>query len=568
MKRRDFFRSSVAAAAAGLANGPLWAAAAPCSEERTSPRRRASPSTSPNSSSTRSMRISRSDVLELGKKSMLDGFGLALAGSASVMGPLVREYLKNLGVTREEPASSGLPSRRRRASPPLPMASRFTPTISTIHSFPRPRIASTACSPIPRVPALPPAFAFAKLGTRSGKDFMLAYHVGVEVETKIAEAISPRHYNDGFHTTGTCGSFGSTAACAKLRATEPDADRLRSRSRGSRGRRLARQFRLDDQAVSRRPRRGKRHRRRGSGRARLDRRAGHSRSAARIFPGRGRRLRSRFHRRPAGKALDLRIAGRFHQAVSLGFAHPSGHGRIARHDSQERHQARARGKDRHRREPQHDHHSVSPSPHDRDSRASSAWSSASAFCCCERKAGLIEFTDAVVQRPDVQAMIPRVNFYVDPEAEAAGFDKMTSILKIHLKDGRVISGRAEFAKGSPANPMSYDEVADKFRGCAEFAKWPSKKSRRRSSKSSKSLESAPDMNEPYGRAHSVEHGLINDPAQKQKLQDCNHSRRRHRQRSGSGRHPRRRSRRAQVRIFAFRGRSSTGAAKPISRPAA
>src|SRR6202035_5859562 len=34
---------------------------------------------------------------------------------------------------------------------------------------------------------------------------------------KIAEAISPRHYNDGFHSTGTCGSFGSAAACARLR---------------------------------------------------------------------------------------------------------------------------------------------------------------------------------------------------------------------------------------------------------------------------------------------------------------------------------------------------------------
>ena len=91
------------------------------------------------------------------------------------------------------------------------------------------------------------------------------------------------------------------------------------------------------------------------------------------------------------------------------------------------------------------------------------------------KAGLPQFTDAVVQRPDVQQMIRRVNFYVDPEAEAAGFDKMTSILKIHLKDGRVINGRAEFAKGSPSNPMTFDEVADKFRGCAEFAKWPKEK---------------------------------------------------------------------------------------------
>jgi 2-methylcitrate dehydratase PrpD len=98
-----------------------------------------------------------------------------------------------------------------------------------------------------------------------------------------------------------------------------------------------------------------------------------------------------------------------------------------------------------------------------------------AILTLERKAGLAQFQDAVVGRPEVQEMIKRVNFYVDPEAEAAGFDKMTSIIKIHLKDGKVINGRAEFAKGSPANPMSYDEVADKFRGCADFAKWPAQK---------------------------------------------------------------------------------------------
>jgi 2-methylcitrate dehydratase PrpD len=52
---------------------------------------------------------------------------------------------------------------------------------------------------------------------------------------------------------------------------------------------------------------------------------------------------------------------------------------------------------------------------------------------------------------------------------------MTTILKITLKEGRVISGRADFGKGSPANPMSYDEVAEKFLGCAAFAEWPTSK---------------------------------------------------------------------------------------------
>ena len=98
-----------------------------------------------------------------------------------------------------------------------------------------------------------------------------------------------------------------------------------------------------------------------------------------------------------------------------------------------------------------------------------------AILLLERKAGLPQFQDAVVNRPDVQAMIRKVHFYVDPKAQAAGNEKMMSIIKITLKSGRVITGQSSFGKGSPANPMSYDEVADKFRGSAEFAHWPQAK---------------------------------------------------------------------------------------------
>jgi 2-methylcitrate dehydratase PrpD len=110
----------------------------------------------------------------------------------------------------------------------------------------------------------------------------------------------------------------------------------------------------------------------------------------------------------------------------------------------------------------------------------------------DRKAGLVEFQDKVVNRPDVQEMVKRVNFYIDPVAENAGLDKMTSIMKITMKDGKVYTGRAEFAKGSPSNPMTYEEVADKFRGCAEFAKWPTAKTEAVIS-AVKTLESVSDM---------------------------------------------------------------------------
>src|ERR1700682_6164089 len=45
---------------------------------------------------TTSRRIPR-DVMQLGKRSILDGIGLALAGNAAESGHLVRTYLKTLG---------------------------------------------------------------------------------------------------------------------------------------------------------------------------------------------------------------------------------------------------------------------------------------------------------------------------------------------------------------------------------------------------------------------------------------------------------------------------------------
>jgi hypothetical protein len=57
---------------------------------------------------------------------------------------------------------------------------------------------------------------------------------------------------------------------------------------------------------------------------------------------------------------------------------------------------------------------------------------------------------------------------VHPIAEAAGYEKMTTIIDIDLTDGRTISGNADFGKGSPTNPMSDEELALKFRECAEW----------------------------------------------------------------------------------------------------
>ncbi len=125
---------------------------------------------------------------------------------------------------------------------------------------------------------------------------------------------------------------------------------------------------------------------------------------------------------------------------------------------------------------------------------------AMAILLLDRNATLNSFTDAVALRPDMQDMIKRVRYYVDPEFNklellGASLQAMLveqSILKIYMKDGKIFSGRTEPAKGSPENPMTFEDVADKFRGNAEFAKWPQQKAES-VVELVKSLESVPDM---------------------------------------------------------------------------
>jgi len=91
-----------------------------------------------------------------------------------------------------------------------------------------------------------------------------------------------------------------------------------------------------------------------------------------------------------------------------------------------------------------------------------------------RRAGLAEYSDAVVNRPDVQEAIGKIDYTVfsDEEAEAKGYTLLTTFLDIKLKDGRTCSARVDAARGSAALPMTEDEVARKLRECAEFAGCP------------------------------------------------------------------------------------------------
>jgi 2-methylcitrate dehydratase PrpD len=50
----------------------------------------------------------------------------------------------------------------------------------------------------------------------SGRDFMAAMIVGIEVECRIGNSVYPEHYDVGWHITGTAGVFGAAAASGRL----------------------------------------------------------------------------------------------------------------------------------------------------------------------------------------------------------------------------------------------------------------------------------------------------------------------------------------------------------------
>ncbi|WGF89129.1 MmgE/PrpD family protein [Marinivivus vitaminiproducens] len=408
------------------------------------------------------------DVVALGKKSILDGLGLALSGSVAKSGELVRRHLDDLGL---EAGPATVIGGGRKVAPRFAAFANGVGIHADDYDDTQLAVAPDRVYGLlthPTAPALPAALALAEQTGASGRAFMLAYHLGVEVECKIAEAIAPRHYQAGFHATATCGTFAAAAAAARLLGLDVGATRRALSIAGSQSAGLRENFGTMTKPFH-------------AGRA------SESGVAAAQFASYGWTATGRVLEAPrgffnaAGGGYDPgAIQGRLgapwtfaEPGISIK-PHPSGSlthpgmtemlRLIHEHGIAADQVSRVRVGTNSNMPNALIHHR----PQD-ELQAKFSMEFCMAILLLDGRAGLAEFTDEAVRRPDVQAMIAKVDFGVDDEAEAAGYHKMTTLIEIELADGRTVTGRADFGKGSPANPMSYDEVADKFRENAGFA---------------------------------------------------------------------------------------------------
>jgi 2-methylcitrate dehydratase PrpD len=416
------------------------------------------------------------ETIELGKKSILDGLGLALSGSRAETADLIQQYVKSLGCGSGSATVLGT-----QVKYPARFAALVNGIAIHVDDFDDTQLASAKDRVYgllvhPTVCVLPAALAAAEVSGKSGKELLVAYQIGVEVECKIAEAISPRHYEDGFHSTGTVGVFGGTSACARLKRLDAAQTVRAFAIAASHAAGLRENFGTMMKAFQ----------------------AGHATESGIVaadlaaigWTGADQILEAQrgfFHAyggsydppvitEHLGNPWTLQDPGVSIKPFPSGSLTHPGMTELMRLI----HTNSIRAADVAQVEVGTNHNMLNTLIHHHPTTGLQAKFSME-FCMAilllDGKADQTKFTDAVANRPDVQEMIGRVRFYTDPEAETAGYDKMTTILKITLKDGRVISGRADFGKGSPANPMSYDEVAEKFLGCAAFAEWPTSKAK-------------------------------------------------------------------------------------------
>lgn len=140
------------------------------------------------------------------RRALLDWHGALIAGSnTDAAERLIKAYVEELGVGKCSIAGTTQKTFSRAAA-------FINGTISHISEFDdiyRDGAYHPAC------PTISAAYALAESRDDSVEHLLAAIIVGYEVSTRISKVIQPSHY-EFFHTTGTVGVFGAAAACSYL----------------------------------------------------------------------------------------------------------------------------------------------------------------------------------------------------------------------------------------------------------------------------------------------------------------------------------------------------------------
>ena len=404
------------------------------------------------------------DVVQLGKKAILDCLGLALAGSIAEGSVILRRQIEGYGCAGGPAAmfGTGARSHARFAALANGMAMHSdefddTHNPSRIH---------------PSAAVVAAVFAAAEAADRSGSDVLTAFNVGVEASCKISIATAGAHYQRGYHSTGSVGVFGATAAVCNVQRLPAETIAMALGIAGSEAAGVRENFGTMTKPLH-------------AGRA-AESAVDAAELAAMGFTATPTILEGPlgFFQACAGKydpQVLLETLGNPWTIADPGIAvkpfpsgrltHPAmcGLEQILIAHAISPAQVKRIGVKTNRQLPGNlTYHAPVTGLQGKFSME---------FCLASillfRKAGLTEFTDEFVNRADVQEAIRKIDYtcYSDEEAAVNGYPLLATFIEVDLADGRQFSTRVDVARGSPPISMTEEEVTEKFRQCAAYAGW-------------------------------------------------------------------------------------------------
>jgi len=401
------------------------------------------------------------EAIEAAKLHILDTLGVLMAGSRERIAGIVGKYIQSLGCKEE----STLITRGVRTSGQYAaFGNGVMAHVLDYDDYEWPSMAHSS------VTALPPVLALGEKLQKSGKECLTAYLVGMEVISRVGKGIHPSHYNKGWHSTCTLGTLGAASASSRVLGLDPEkiavalgiAASMSSGLRGNFGT-MTKAFHAG-------------HASKNGIESAILASLGLSASKTilegdlgfcRIFtegdrydlqeittglgspfsivsPGIGKKLY------PSCAATHSFLDGIFHliqqfdiqandvDSVECGIFYLLP--KMLIHSNP---QTGLEGK------------------------------FSLEFCIAlalqERSATLSQFADSKVRDPHIQNLMKKIKKSVTEEAGGEGTEYPDAIIKVKMRDGKSYSYKGGTRKGSPATPLTTDEVVNKFFDCAQLA---------------------------------------------------------------------------------------------------
>ena len=319
----------------------------------------------------------------------------------------------------------------------------------------------------PGVVVFPTALATSEMAGASGKDFIEAVVLGYEVMIRLGKAIGPENsYQRGFHPTGTCGTFGASVSASKLLGLKKDGMVSAMGIAGSQASgsmeylaqgTWTKRFHPGWAALS------------GTIAALLAKKG--FKGPTSIIEGRDGFLHAYSNGSDASKVLEGIGSGFeiLHTSVKphacCRYMQPPIDGVLKivkennlRPDQVEKLRVGILKAGAHLiAEPAKKKYSPQSVV---DAQFSMPFGAAVAIL--RRRAGLEEFQPSVIRSEEVKRMMKRVECLVDPDLDRTFPRQWCATAEVFTKDGKRYFTKVEYCKGDPENPLSWEELIEKF----------------------------------------------------------------------------------------------------------